>query len=60
MNTGKLSNLINTLIRGRGMIGLVKRLRLRKNKGAPRVADGGIAEYLPTGSLRRIRLSDCR
>ena len=59
MNTGMMANLTYSLFQAfEIMMGLVKRTPSRPSKGSPKVAGHGIAEYLPLGSLRRIRLSN--
>ena len=59
MNTGMMVYLTYSLFQAFEIImGLVKRTPYRPGKGGPKVADHGIAEYLPLGSLRRIRLPD--
>ena len=59
MNTGMMVNLTYSLFQAfEIMMGFVMRSPYRPGKGGLKVADHGIAEYLPLGSLRRIRLSD--
>jgi len=58
VNTGMMVNLTYSLFQAfEIMMGLVEWAPCRPGKGGPKVADHGIAEYLPTGSLRRIGLS---
>ncbi len=59
MNTGMMVTLTYSLFQAFEIVmGLVKRTPCRPGNGGPKVADHGIAEYLPMGSLRRIRLSN--
>lgn len=59
MNTGMMVNLIGSLFQSfEIMMGLVKLAPRRPGKDRLQTADHGIAEYLPPGALRRIRLSD--
>ena len=58
MNTGMMVNLTYSLFQAFEIImGLVKGTPCSPGKGGPKVAGRGIAEYLPLGSSRKIRLS---
>ncbi len=57
MNTGMMVNLTYSLFQAFAiMMGLVRRSACRPGK-VVKSTDHGVAEYLPLGSLRRIRLS---
>ena len=59
MNTGMMVNLTYSLFQAfEIMMGLVKRTPCQPGKGVSKIPGHGIAEYLPPGSLRRIRLSN--